>query len=319
MSHVQLYLVRKAFEPTGDYAASLEQLPGEEEDVAPGLPVVIKLREMTTEQARMVEDRPHVYEVSPDLTAGIPPEPEVSADSARVSAEQARRFHNVHVAHERGYRGRGARVAILDTGLDASHAQALGSRLVAKESMVSGEDWRDTQSGHGTWCCGCIAEIAPEAELMIIKVLSTQNGSGSASGIIKGISRAVELGATHISMSLGGAGRSDDPMSRAVDAADNMGTLVPCAAGNEQRGTSAYTADEHPPGNAPRAICVAAVDSDSLIADFSSIGVSVDVAGIGVLVEGWGLNGSAERPMSGTSMSTPHIAGIAALGWSALG
>lgn len=300
------------------YASSLEQLPGDEEDLTPGLPVNLKLREMTEEQAAAVEARPHVRTVSLDTVDGIPPEPEISAASSRVSAEEARRFHNVHVAHERGFKGKGARVAVLDTGLDASHAQRLGGRLVAKESTVPGEDWRDTESGHGTWCVGCIAEIAPEAELVVIKVLSTKNGSGSGSGIIKGINRAIELGATHISMSLGGNGNPDDPMSRATDAADQKGVLCPCAAGNEQRGRSDYTADKHHPGNARRAICVAAVDSDSRIADFSSWGVCVDIAAVGVLTEGWGLNGSFGRAMSGSSMATPAVSGVLALGHSAL-
>ncbi len=322
MDERRYYIIEKKAEPEdylgASYAESLEKLPGEEEDLTPHLPgVVQKLRAMTLEEVEKVLARAHVERVVEDFTVHADKEPVVSASSSRVSAEAARRFHNVHLAHEAGYKGRGAKIATLDTGIDEVHAQNLGPLLVAKESVVGGEDWRDTQSGHGTWCLGCAHEIAPEAQLISIKVLSTSTGSGSGSGIIRSINRAVELGATQINLSLGGDGNPDDPMCRAVDAAERAGVFVSSAAGNDQDDNPGrMNADFHHTGCSREGTCVPGVDSDSALARFSNWGVSNDVAAIGVLTEGWGLNGGKGRAMSGTSMATPHITGIAALGTS---
>jgi subtilisin family serine protease len=310
----QAYIIVKKAEPEdlGDaYASSLRQLPGDEELLTPSLSLIQKRREMSEEEAREVASRAHIEGVYPDTEVRAIFEPAPASHS--VTAEAARRFHNVHELHERDIRGKGRRVYVLDTGIDETHAQRLGARLVSKASVISGEDWRDTDSGHGTWCVGCVAEVAPEAEIGSIKVLSTKTGSGSISGIIKAIDYAVSQGATEISQSLGGSGNPDDPLARAVDAAAARGVNMPCAAGNEQRRTTSYTADVNTPGSARGAICVAAVDTRDRLADFSSHGNSVDIAAAGVAVEGWGLNGTYGRALSGTSMSCPHITGICAL------
>ena len=114
-------------------------------------------------------------------------------------------------------------------------------------------------------------------------------------------------------MSLGGPGGPDSAISRAVDAAFAKGVVVPCAAGNDQRNSTRNEANEHAPGNGADATCVGATDVDGNIADFSNKGSVLDIAAVGVRVSGLGLAGRTDATMSGTSMATPHVAGVATL------
>lgn len=303
------FVVEKYFEPeeAPDYAASLARLPGDEEDLTPTLPLILKRREMTEQDARAVARRPHVRRVTRDYTVSAPPQPDVAADAPSATMEQVRAYHGFGKAYARNLRGQGRKPFVLDTGISAAWSTKIGGRLRIKESMLPGESWEDTNSGHGTWCGVWIALGAPEAEIGSIKVLSTKSGAGSMSTIAKAVDRAVGLGATEINLSLGGAGGPDDPLSRAVNAARALGVLVPCAAGNEQRGRTDFTADDRSPGCARGALTVACGDLDGALADFSSWGNSVDIRGMGVNSESGDLDGSLGRYMSGTSMITPVV------------
>jgi subtilisin family serine protease len=269
--------------------------------------------EMTDEEKEYVENLPQVKFVEEVKTYSVP-KPDQPDGDFTTRGEGSIRAINANVAHDKGYKGKGVKVADLDTGLDNTWADRLRSQnqLVAIADFTNSSSGTNDRQGHGTHTAGTIYEVAPEALFIIGKVLG-DNGSGSTSGIIKGISWAIEQGAQVINQSLGAFPDSDavnDSLSLAVNAARDKGVLMPCAAGNDQDShPNRDCANETSPGAAARAICVAATDDNKNIARFSNKGSVVDIAAPGVNVTSWGLNGRSGASMSGTSMATPHVAG----------
>lgn len=229
-----------------------------------------------------------------------------------------------------GYDGTGATVAVLDTGVDASHPDLAG-QIVASESFVPGEDTGDV-NGHGTHVASTIAGtgeasggtykgVAPGADLVVGKVLDA-SGYGQASWLIDGMEWAAGR-ADVVSMSLGDPEYTDglDPMSQAVnELTADTGVLFVVAAGNSGAEFSVGS-----PGAAEEALTVAAVDGSDDWAWFSSMGprsgdhgLKPDISAPGVDVtaarsqqmswgEGW------YQSLDGTSMATPHVSGAAAI------
>lgn len=246
--------------------------------------------------------------------------------------------------------GSGVTVAVLDTGIDAGHAAFAGVALVERD--FTGEGNGD-QEGHGTHCAGTIfgrdvdgvrIGVAPGIERALIgKVLGGQGGSTAS--ILEAITWALAEGAQVISMSLGidfpgmikrlqdgglpveaatslGLSAYRDNVAVFGDLADlaessgpfGRGALLVAASGNESRRDD-YVIDKAPPSTARGVVSVGAVgtadgDAGFVIAPFSN--TNPDVCGPGVNITsakpGGGLVG-----MSGTSMATPHVAGVAAL------
>ncbi|MET9588014.1 S8 family serine peptidase [Streptomyces sp. NPDC006539] len=227
-----------------------------------------------------------------------------------------------------GDTGKGVKVAVLDTGIDAEHPDLAG-QVDSSASFVPNEDVADYQ-GHGTHVASTIAGtgsasdgkekgVAPGARLEIGKVLNSE-GSGQDSWIIAGMEWAArDAQAKIISMSLGGGGDHTDPMSQAVDRLSReTGALFVIAAGNG--GPHSIGS----PGAADAALTVGAVDSTDQLADFSSTGPRGGDAGLKPEITAPGVDILAARShynrgsgyyttMSGTSMATPHVAGAAAL------
>lgn len=174
--------------------------------------------------------------------------------------------------------------------------------------------------GHGTHVAGIIASqdetrrgVAPGVTIQAIKVLSDE-GSGSESDVIAGIEWAVLHGAKVINLSLGGPGAGGyDALAQAVDNAVKSGVVVAVAAGNS--GPDFLTVGS--PGDARLALTVGATDSDRNLMSWSSRGPTLDgrskpdVLAPGDAILSTIPGGWAE--MTGTSMSTPHVAGVAAL------
>ena len=218
-----------------------------------------------------------------------------------------------------GNEGAGVKVAVLDTGIDSNHPD-LKSHIASPDDVkdFTGSRFGATdKQGHGTHCAGTILAsgrlpgVAPKAGLIAGKVLG-DNGSGGVDGISTGITWAIARNADVISMSLGGPG-SDTWIPPTLKAAEEAGVIVVAAAGNEGPGANSCGY----PGQYPQCITVAAVgrtgESDGLgVAGFSSRCPAVYVAAPGVAVQStW--PGGQYATISGTSMATPHVAGLAAL------
>nr|WP_055527958.1 S8 family serine peptidase [Streptomyces graminilatus] len=240
-------------------------------------------------------------------------------------------------AWAKGYDGKGVKVAVLDTGLDATHPDLQG-QVIATKNFSTAAGTNDAQ-GHGTHVASTIAGtgalsggkykgVAPGAKLLIGKVLNDK-GEGNDSGIMAGMEWAAEQGADVISLSLGGADTPGvDPMEATVNRlSETKGVLFTIAAGNEGEQGS-RTIDS--PGAAADALTVGAVDGHDELASFSSTGPTADGAlkpdvtapGVGItaaaakgsaLAKQVGENPPGYMSISGTSMATPHVAGAAAI------
>lgn len=228
------------------------------------------------------------------------------------------------------YTGKGIKLCVLDTGLDLQHPDFAG-RSITSESFVHGTPVDDHQ-GHGTHCIGTAAGpfagdghprygVAPEADIFVGKVLDNR-GSGREGWILAGMEWAIENRCEVISMSLGRAtqlGEPFDPIYESVgDAALENGCLIIAAAGNESARRFGFIAPVGAPANSPSIMAVAAVDAEMRIADFSSGGLNedggeVNIAGPGVDVFSSFPLPQRYRRLQGTSMATPHVAGVAAL------
>lgn len=212
-------------------------------------------------------------------------------------------------------KGKGAIVAILDTGCDLEHGD-LKSQVLAYRDFTGSRTGANDVNGHGTHCAGVVAAaengsgmvgVAPDAKLIIGKVLGDR-GSGSSKGIADGIRWAADQGAHVISMSLGGDG-TDTYTDEAVKYARGKGCIVVAAAGNSGPGDGNTIGF---PGGYPGVVCVAATDRDDKVAGFSSWGKNQTVSAPGVGVRSC-YPGNRFATMSGTSMATPYVAGVAAL------
>ncbi|WP_033264789.1 S8 family peptidase [Streptomyces alboflavus] len=253
----------------------------------------------------------------------------------RVSLDKSVRQIGAPKAWEAGYDGKGVKIAVLDTGVDATHPD-LKEQVVGAKNFTPSPDSKD-RYGHGTHVASVAAGtgaknaaykgVAPGAKILNGKVLG-DDGRGSDSEIIAGIDWAVAQGADVVNMSLGGGDTPGvDPMEAAINKVSaEKGVLFAVAAGNAGDPGSVNS-----PGSAEAALTVGAVDDNDKLADFSSQGPRVgdgaikpDVTAPGVDITAAAAPGSeiekevGQKPegyltISGTSMATPHAAGAAAL------
>ncbi|MEU7860612.1 S8 family serine peptidase [Nonomuraea sp. NPDC049141] len=222
-----------------------------------------------------------------------------------------------------GFDGTGTTVAVLDTGIDATHTDLAGK--VADQRDFTGENVTGDPHGHGTHVASTIAGsgaasdgrrkgVAPGAGLLNGRVLGG-DGTGQLSWIIDGMEWAAgEKHAQIVNMSLGSR-VAGGPLTSAVSRlSQQYGTLFVVAAGND--GCDGCVGA---PGDSADALTVGAVDHDDKLATFSSRGpiaadhsVKPDVTAPGVEITA-AKSGGGYVTMSGTSMATPHVAGAAAL------
>jgi len=225
-------------------------------------------------------------------------------------------FTKIHVANAwPKSTGAGVTVAVIDTGVDASHPDLAGQVLPGYDVINQTAGTSSDPNGHGTHVAGTIAaltgngvgisSIAPDAKILPIRVLGA-NGSGYMSDAATGITYAADHGADVINMSLG-ADTQVDAVTNAIAYARSKGVVVVAAAGNE-RGQGSPTSY---PAADPGVIAVAATDSSDTVASYSNQGDYVDVAapGSGIL----STTGGSYASWSGTSMASPHVAAVAAL------
>src|SRR5207253_10169016 len=216
-------------------------------------------------------------------------------------------------------------IAIVDTGVDDTHPD-LASKIVGEYNVVKGETVHNG-FGHGTHVAGIaaaatdnrtgIAGICWNCGILSVKVLNNQGG-GYTSDVASGITYAASHGARVISLSLGGSGRSET-LHSALDYAIANNALPVCAMGN-----SASSSNTPEPAYWHDCLSVIATDQNGAKASFSNYGMIADVAAPGVAIlstmptypvtltttYGYSMNYDA---LSGTSMATPMVAGVAGL------
>ncbi|HBU45509.1 MAG TPA: protease, partial [Porphyromonadaceae bacterium] len=231
-------------------------------------------------------------------------------------------------AHESAYTGAGIKVAVLDTGFDMKHPDFKGRSLTAF-SFVPDEAVDDLH-GHGTHCIGIVCGssglrdmrygVAPEAQIYAGKVLNN-GGRGAQAWILDGMTWAANNGCRVLSMSLGSKvlpGQSYDiAYERAAQFALSKGTLIVAAAGNDSKRSENQFSPVSSPADCPSILAVGAVNSTLQVADFSNRALNesglVDLAAPGVgIYSSWPMP-ARYRTLSGTSMATPHVAGVVAL------
>jgi len=230
------------------------------------------------------------------------------------------------LVHDSGNKGAGVNVAIIDTGIDYTHSD-LNANYVGGYDFVNGDDDPmddDITYGHGTHVAGIVAAldngsgvvgVAPKAKLYALKVLD-YSGTGYVSDVVFAIQWATDPdgdGSANdrldiINMSLGG--RKNIFLEWACNLAYLDGLLLVAAAGNG--GAVIY------PAAYSSVVAVSATDEEDDLAYFSSTGSQVEFAAPGNNIYSTYLN-NGYKTLGGTSMSSPHVAGTAALVWAANG
>ena len=243
-----------------------------------------------------------------------------------------------------GFLGQGVTVAVIDTGVDLDHPELVSQLFVNPGEIsgngidddgngfvddvsgwdfASGDNKPDDVNGHGTHVAGTIAArndgvgvtgVAPQARILPVRVLGN-NGSGSSDNVAAGIRYAADMGAKIINLSLGGG--YSQVIDSAIRYAGAVGSLIVAAAGNESASLPGYPARFSVTYD--NVISVGAFDSSSRLGSFSnhvgpSRAIQVDAPGVGIRST---YVGGRLATFSGTSMATPHLAGVAALVWSA--
>ena len=251
--------------------------------------------------------------------------------------------------HDQDLRGRGVKVAIIDTGIDLSHPEFDGVTIEWADLVANRPDAYD-DNGHGTHVAGIIAAqgrwstifsgfklmgVAPDVSLIVIKAIEA-NGRGDETRVASGINTAVANDADIIVLSLGGETRAifgtntETAVKRAID----KGVYVVAAAGNAPEGETSCTVTS--PASVEGVIAVGAVDRDAIIGDFSCRGTGKEGSGSvlpgvpsptqdtpnphkkpevvapGVsILSAW--TGGGYAMASGTSQAAPMVAGVLAL------
>lgn len=205
------------------------------------------------------------------------------------------------------YTGSGVRAYIIDTGLQSDHPQFETRAMNVYDAF--GGNGSDC-NGHGTHVGGTVGGktygVAKKAYLRGVRVLDC-NGSGSTSGIIAAVDwiRKNRINPAVANMSLGGGYSSS--LNTAVNNLAKSGVFVAVAAGNSKADACNYS-----PASASYAFTTAASDKSDYKASFSNYGTCVDAYAPGVNIKSAWISGGVQT-ISGTSMASPHVAGVAAL------
>lgn len=222
----------------------------------------------------------------------------------------------------------GKKICVIDSGLELPHEDmgTQNSSITGTNDSGTG-NWYEEGGPHGTHVAGTIAAlnnglgvrgvIGSDPNMHIVKVFNS-SGWGYSSSLVAAIETCADNGADVVNMSLGGSGSSQTE-ANAMQNLYNQGVLLIAAAGNDGSSSSSTDAMSYP-ASYNAVVSVAAVDSNKALASFSQKNSQVELAGPGVDVlstypEGTGSQGNYGT-MSGTSMASPHVAGVAALVWS---
>ena len=286
-----------------------------------------------------IDALPGVRAVHADLQVNVLQLPAVPDQTLWYPTSESRQTLEAELAFQEGWTGEAVRLGVIDTGVDPTHQQLAGSEW---DSVIT-FPFREVldENGHGSHVAstaagklaftdlGVFAEGISRAPIYSVKALGRGVGTGFTSEVVNAMALALERGAQVVNMSLGSkecqGGCETCPECRAVKRLSERGVLVAVAAGNSGPDPDTIGC----PGCTPEAITVAAVDRDGRVAEFSSRGGSrfpnkPDVAAPGVNI----YSGTARASLtdagdpdagfgyaaiSGTSMATPHVAGLLAL------
>ncbi|MCX6050286.1 MAG: S8 family peptidase [Chloroflexi bacterium] len=288
--------------------------------------------EVTAAAASGLQQDPRVAYVEQDSTIGLQPlntQPTVTeADLSTVEAAASntvqtgatwgldrldQRALPLNGTYSYGPNGTGVSVYIIDTGINVAHSQ-FGGRASLGYSTVGGT--AADCNGHGTHVAGTVGGatygVAKGVTLIAVRVLGC-TGSGTLSGVMAGVDWVAKQKLANPSrpmvanMSLGGSRSS--ALESAVRNSIQAGVTYAIAAGNDNG--SACTVS---PAAVPEAITVGATTNSDARASFSNYGTCVDIFAPGVnITSAWYTSSTATNTISGTSMATPHVAGVAAL------
>lgn len=206
--------------------------------------------------------------------------------------------------------GSGVNAYIIDTGIRISHTQFGGRASVAFDAVRDGRNGIDC-NGHGTHVSGTVGGstygVAKSVRLFAVRVLSC-SGSGSTSGVIAGVDwvTAHHVSPSVANMSLGGGASTS--LGTAVRNSIASGVTYAIAAGNSNANASSFS-----PARVSEAITVGSSTINDVRSSFSNFGSIVDIFAPGSsITSAWYTSNTATNTISGTSMATPHVAGVAA-------
>ncbi len=209
------------------------------------------------------------------------------------------------------YTGNGVNVYIIDTGIRLTHSEFGGRAFTGFDAVTSGGTASDC-NGHGTHVAGTVGGsvygVAKSTRLYAVRVLNCQ-GSGTWSGVIAGVDwvTANRIKPAVANMSLGGGANS--AVDQAVNNSVAAGVVYAVAAGNSNANACNYS-----PARAANAITVGATTSTDARASYSNYGNCVNIFAPGSsITSAWHSSNTSTNTISGTSMASPHVAGVAAL------
>ena len=261
-----------------------------------------------------VAKNPNVLSIEPDTNVALTPSDPVQQLNATWGLDRInQRALPLDGTYSAPTAASGTRSYIIDTGVLGGHAD-FGSRVASGFDAISGGNgWGDC-NGHGTHVAGTVGGttygVAKQTTIVPVRVLDCA-GSGTISGVIAGLDW---VAGQHVAgtlavanMSLGGGASTS--LDAAVDNLISRGVTVVVAAGN-----SGADACNYSPARVANAITVGATTSADARASYSNFGSCVDVFAPGSsITSAWYSSTTATAVLSGTSMASPHVAGIAAV------
>lgn len=267
--------------------------------------------ELSNQQLEAIERDPMVKYIEPDGYVHI----NVSQSNATWGLDRIdQRALPLNQTYNYNATGQGVKAFIIDTGVRTTHNE-FGNRAQRGFDAFGGNS--EDCNGHGTHVAGTVGGtvygVAKNVTLVGVRVLDC-NGSGSWSGVIAGMDwvAAQASGPSVANMSLGGGGSAaiDDAVARMFDA----GVPVIVAAGNGNFIGREDDACKYSPARAPKAYTVGATTNTDTKTSWSNYGNCVNIFAPGAsITAAWHTSNSATNTISGTSMASPHVAGVAAL------